>query len=77
MPNTETASWVFYIEEEGIYVCNNCRAHATSPEEIKHFATCQPGETKKWEKIYDEAAYLEAEKTEEAWWEKHYNTILD
>lgn len=31
------------------------------------------------EKVHDEddVAYLEAEKTEETWWEKHYDTILD
>jgi hypothetical protein len=48
-----------FIEEAGVHVCNNCGAHASSPEKIKHFATCQIGEAKKWEKIYTETAAKE------------------
>jgi hypothetical protein len=59
MPNTE----ITFIDEEGIYVCNNCGAHATSPEKIQHFATCSPGESEKWEKIYTEATSEET-----TWW---------
>lgn len=88
MPNTETT----FIEEAGVYVCNNCGANASSPEKIKHHDNCRRGEAARWEKFYldtgeaeeawreepqDEVAYLEAEKAEEAWWEEHYNTILD
>jgi hypothetical protein len=88
MPRSSEVTWV----DDGICVCNNCGAHAASPQKIEHFATCRRGEAARWEKFYldtgkaeeawrekphDEAAYLEAEKTEEAWWEEHYNTILD
>ena len=88
MPNSE----ITFMDEEGIYVCNNCGAHAISPGEIQHFDSCSPGESERWKKMYnetaeeeatslekvqDEAAYLEAEKTEETWWEKHYSTILN
>lgn len=72
MPNSETT----FIEEAGVYVCNNCGANASSPEKIKHHDNCKIGESKRWKELYDEAAYLEAEKTEETWWEEHYNTIL-
>ena len=37
-----------------IYQCNNCGAHADRAADIKHYPTCKPGESKKWEKFYDE-----------------------
>lgn len=50
MSKDQEVTWV----EDDICVCNNCGAHAESPQKIKHFETCQPGEAKKWEKFYSE-----------------------
>lgn len=44
---TET-TWI----DDTICVCDNCGAFADSPENIKHYKTCIPGEAKKWEKFY-------------------------
>jgi hypothetical protein len=38
--------------DPGVYVCDNCGADATEASEIKHHATCRPGESKRWEKEY-------------------------
>lgn len=38
-----------------IHQCDNCGAYAPKAENIKHHATCTPGEAKKWEKFYEEA----------------------
>ena len=43
-------TWV----EDDICVCNNCGAYAPSEKEIKHYKTCKPGESKKWEEIYSQ-----------------------
>ena len=40
--------------EDDVCVCNNCGAHASSEKEIKHYKTCSPGESKKWEKFYSQ-----------------------
>lgn len=42
-------TWVL----EDVCVCNNCGAFAETEEKIKHHKTCQPGESKDWEKIYN------------------------
>ena len=47
-------SEVTYIKEAGIYCCNNCGAYSSSKKDIKHHFNCKKGESKKWEKIYDE-----------------------
>jgi len=39
---------------EGVYSCDNCGATAQKVEEIQHHRTCTPGESKKWEKYYQE-----------------------
>lgn len=41
---------------DGVWSCNDCGAHATKKEDIKHHASCVPGESKKWERFYEEAA---------------------
>lgn len=43
-------TWV----EEDICVCNNCGAYASSEKLVKHYKTCRPGESKHWEKFYEE-----------------------
>jgi hypothetical protein len=35
-----------------IYQCNDCGAHADKPENIIHYDTCMPGESKHWEDYY-------------------------
>jgi len=42
------------IEEAGVHVCNDCGAYAESPEQVEHHLTCKPGESKRWEKFYEE-----------------------
>jgi hypothetical protein len=48
MAKDPEVTWV----EDDICVCDNCGAHASSPEKIEHFKTCQKSESKKWEKFY-------------------------
>lgn len=43
-----------YIKEAKIWNCNNCGAYHKKKKKIKHYSTCTPGESKKWEKIYGE-----------------------
>ena len=43
-----------YIDEAGVWVCNDCGAHGLTKEDIGHHDTCKPGESEKWEKIYSE-----------------------
>lgn len=38
--------------EEDVWVCNDCGAHAGSPRDIKHYPSCQPGESAYWEDFY-------------------------
>lgn len=40
--------------EDGIYVCNDCGAYSSSERTVKHHKTCSAGESKRWEKFYDE-----------------------
>lgn len=44
-----------FDEDAEMYICNNCGAHSESPESIKHYKTCKPGEAKKWENFYSQA----------------------
>jgi hypothetical protein len=67
VPNAEI-TWI----EDDVCVCNNCGAHADSPENIKHFDTCQAGDAEKWEKFYKEAGEME-----QAWYEEYYNTEIE
>jgi hypothetical protein len=49
-----------------IWCCNSCGAHGPSKEEIKHFQSCQSGESEKWEEFYsrqDDEQDLEEEIT--------------
>lgn len=40
--------------DSNIYVCVDCGAYADSPEGVRHFATCQLGESEKWRRFYDD-----------------------
>ena len=42
------------ISDAGVVVCNDCGAYATTDEDIKHHASCVPGDAAKWETYYDE-----------------------
>jgi len=33
-------------------VCNDCGAFSIKPKEVKHYNSCKPGESKKWEEHY-------------------------
>jgi len=50
MPNLEYTR----IPEANVYQCNDCGAYAEDPREVEHHATYTPGESKKWEQIYEE-----------------------
>ena len=41
--------------DEGIWVCNDCGAHADTTKNIKHHGTCHPGESDKRERFYNDA----------------------
>ena len=43
-----------YIDEAGIWVCNDCGAAGLMKEDIIHFDSCERGESEKWEKVYSE-----------------------
>ena len=43
-------TWVM----DDVCVCDNCGAHASTKEAIKHHSSCQPGESKRWQKFYEE-----------------------
>ena len=45
-------TWV----DKDICVCDNCGAYAKKETELKHHKTCRQGESKRWEKIYEEAS---------------------
>ena len=35
--------------------CNDCGAYAILPKKVKHYDSCKIGESKKWEKFYENA----------------------
>jgi len=49
-----------------VWQCNDCGAYADTIENIEHFSSCKPGESKEWEKIYEEEIG-----------EEEFNRILD
>jgi rubrerythrin len=46
---------VIETEFGNIYTCDNCGATAESAAAIQHHPSCKPGESKFWEKFYEEA----------------------
>ena len=46
---------ITHIEEIGVYICNDCGAHARSMDNLRHYPTCKPGESKKWADFYAKA----------------------
>jgi hypothetical protein len=44
-----------------VYQCVDCGAHAFERENVKHHASCKPGESEKWEKFYEDAYKEELE----------------
>ena len=50
------------------FVCNDCGAFSTFGKvNVKHFSTCKIGESKKWERFYDEAEPMH--------WEQDIGTV--
>ena len=45
---------------EGVVQCNDCGAHADTKENVSHYDSCNPGESKKWEDFYNEENYTDA-----------------
>ncbi len=39
---------------KGIYVCDDCGAHAEDPTEIEHYPTCEPGSSRRWQELHNE-----------------------
>jgi hypothetical protein len=39
---------------KGVWQCNDCGAYADKKENIVHYDSCQPGESKKWEDFYED-----------------------
>lgn len=44
-----------HIEDVG-WVCNDCGAWAEQQEEVAHYPTCCPGESTRWQKLFEEQA---------------------
>jgi hypothetical protein len=40
--------------DDDIFTCNDCGAHASSPEDVKHYESCKPGEAERWGKYYSD-----------------------
>ena len=59
----ETNEWnKLPFKDYDVYTCNDCGAHSDiSPDDIKHHATCTPGDAKKWEAFYTKANEEEEE----------------
>lgn len=54
--NQEPVEPHIYTKIEGVgYQCNDCGAYAETEDEVQHYPTCQPGESARWEKKYEEA----------------------
>ncbi len=47
---TSEITWV----DKNICVCNNCGGYSDKEATIKHYKTCQKGESEKWEEFYSE-----------------------
>ena len=52
----EAEAWAATLKEgDFVLVCNDCGAQSEmNSEVVKHYATCKPGECKRWEKINEE-----------------------
>jgi hypothetical protein len=40
---------------EQLFMCNDCGANGTVPNEIKHLTGCNPGDCAKWGKFHSES----------------------
>jgi len=45
--------------DDAVITCNDCGAYllytkGTPNPQVKHYKTCQPGESKKWKEFYEE-----------------------
>lgn len=54
MPYTQVEAVGDFEGARDIWSCNDCGAYADKPENVKHHESCVPGESKKWEKFYEE-----------------------
>ena len=63
-----------FFKEEGVHVCNDCGAYARNIEDILHYRTCVPGESKKWKKFYEDLNNVDVEGDV---WKKLYEELRD
>ena len=49
-----------YLEDVPIVVCGDCGATAFTKERVRHYDSCEPGSSKRWEKYYHQALDEEA-----------------
>jgi len=42
-------------EIEDVYVCDDCGAYASRPENVQHYVTCQAGVSDQWRQSYNDA----------------------
>ena len=50
------------LSQEGfsdVFQCVDCGAYADRPEDVKHHASCIPGESAHWETFYEEESKIE------------------
>ena len=47
---------VTYIDDDlaPVWQCNDCGAYAKRIEDIKHFDSCKPGESRRWQEFYSD-----------------------
>lgn len=43
---------VEHLVDMGVHQCMDCGAHASRPEWIEHYSTCEPGSARRWEEFY-------------------------
>ena len=67
-PTDEYTQILFYPEDSmDIWTCNNCGSTAESINDIIHYKTCQTGEAKYWEKVYEQEELDDLIRTDQDW----------
>ncbi len=49
-----------HLEDTGVVVCDDCGASAFTEERVKHFESCDPSCSQRWEAYYHQALDDEA-----------------
>lgn len=55
MPNAYTHVCTEAEVGYDVHVCNDCGAHAETPDKVAHYSSCVAGEHKHWERYYEQA----------------------